>query len=217
MENNGFIVEGYLFLDKKTADQAEKEAEGIEYVRSRTDLSKPEQVFGIYHKLLEQNMFQTSVGHAYLKELQDYLKASPEFLEGEIKPIPVSYRQRPYDDSDGVTRVWKRRVEQGQRRLRISRVANIVLVIAIIAMFVINLLSDDNTNILNYENEIQNKYSEWEQDLQEREARVRERELQLQIEDSLADDVLTEDSQLNGSQSNESQTEASQGFESGEY
>ena len=179
---DGIIVGGYLFSDRKMASQARKEADGIGYVRTRTDLSKPERVLNVYNKLIEQNMFQTPVGYQYLKELQDYLKAQPGIHEEDVRAIPVVSKAVSSNDAEKVTRVWKRRLEQARKSLTISRVANVIFVLAIIAMFVINIVSNNSTSILNYENEIQDKYSDWEQQLQEREAIVRERELQLELE-----------------------------------
>lgn len=56
-----------------------------------------------------------------------------------------------------------------QKRCRILLSANIVLIIIVIAMFAISLTSG-STTILNYETKIINKYEEWEQELDEREA-----------------------------------------------
>ena len=58
---------------------------------------------------------------------------------------------------------------------------NIVMIVAIIAMFIITLNSDQ-PNILNYEKNIQNKYAAWEQELTEREQTIREKERELHIE-----------------------------------
>ena len=51
------VVEGYSFTDENMAKQARTEAEGVRYVRARTDMSKPDQVFLVYHRLLAQKMF----------------------------------------------------------------------------------------------------------------------------------------------------------------
>lgn len=56
-----------------------------------------------------------------------------------------------------------------QKRCRILLSVNIVLIIIVIAMFAISLTSG-STTILNYETKIINKYEEWEQELDEREA-----------------------------------------------
>ena len=60
---------------------------------------------------------------------------------------------------------------------------NIVMIVAIIAMFVITLNSDQ-PNILNYERNLQNKYASWEQELTQREQTVREKERELHIENT---------------------------------
>ena len=64
---NVIVVGGYSFTDEDMANQARIEVEGVKYVKSRTDMSKPDQVFNVYHRLLAQRMFQTPVGYAYLK------------------------------------------------------------------------------------------------------------------------------------------------------
>ena len=51
-----------------------------------------------------------------------------------------------------------------------------LLLAMVIAMFTITFLSKDNVTILNYENELINKYEEWEKDLEERERVLEERE-----------------------------------------
>ena len=62
-----------------------------------------------------------------------------------------------------------------------SVLLNVLLVLAIAAMFMITLRSD-NPNVLNYERALTDKYASWEQELTERERAVREKELELQIE-----------------------------------
>lgn len=63
-------------------------------------------------------------------------------------------------------------------RFRVSVILNVLLVLAVIAMFVIALYADQ-PNILNYERAITDKYAAWEQELTEREQAVKEKELQL--------------------------------------
>ena len=67
--------------------------------------------------------------------------------------------------------------------LCLSVIMNIVMIVAIIAMFVITLNSDQ-PNILNYERNLQNKYASWEQELTRREQTVREKERELHIENT---------------------------------
>ena len=53
--------------------------------------------------------------------------------------------------------------------------------VLVFAMFVITLQSD-NPNILNYRQAITNEYASWEQELTERENKVREKEQKLGME-----------------------------------
>jgi hypothetical protein len=50
-------------------------------------------------------------------------------------------------------------------------------------MLVMTWVSADNVNIINYENEIIDKYESWEQELSERESELDEREKQLDIQE----------------------------------
>ena len=70
--------------------------------------------------------------------------------------------------------------EPAEKRLKVARIMNLILIGAIIVMFVITL-NGENPNILNYENALVNKYSAWEEELTERERVVREREKSLNI------------------------------------
>ena len=55
---------------------------------------------------------------------------------------------------------------------------NIALVVLVIGMFLITMFGE-NTNIINYRYKIQNEYSIWQQELEEREAIIREKEAKM--------------------------------------
>lgn len=184
---NVMVVEGYSFTDETMAKQARTEAEGVRYVKARTDMSKPDQVFNVYHRLLQQRMFQTPVGYAYLKELQEYLKTIPGIHTGDIRPIPVA-DNLVVSDTRGISDRWKRRLEKEQNKLRISIVANFAFVVSILIMFLITATSGQTT-ILNYEKKIQDRYAQWEQQLTQREKAIREEEQELELDfDTVLDD-----------------------------
>ena len=65
-------------------------------------------------------------------------------------------------------------------RFLASLLINVILVILVIGMFVISWKSDV-PNIVNYRTAVINEYSEWEQQLQEREQAIREAEKKLNI------------------------------------
>lgn len=180
-------IEGYSFTNEKMAKQAQKEAEGVRYVKARTDMTKPEQVFSVYHKLLAQQMFQTPVGYEYLKELQEYLQSMPSVKKRDIRPIPVSSSLR-INDTMGISEAWRGRMKGVQRKLHVSVMANVILVLLVLVMFAITL-SSDQTTILNYERKLQDRYAQWEQELTQREQIVREEEQMLDLQfDTLIDE-----------------------------
>ncbi len=95
-------------------------------------------------------------------------KPDPGTRAGGIKPAGSGTRNR----------VQERKKAERDYRFRVSVILNVLLVLAVIAMFVIALYADQ-PNILNYERAITDKYAAWEQELTEREQAVKEKELQL--------------------------------------
>lgn len=69
-----------------------------------------------------------------------------------------------------------------KRPFMISSFLAIVFGLVIIGMFIIMDISGNSVTIVNYENEIINKYEDWEKDLKEREAVIMQREAELGIE-----------------------------------
>ena len=88
-KNSTFVVEGFTFDDEDLSKEAKKEAEGVRYMKARVNLQYPDRVLQIYRRMVEQKMFQTEVGYAYLRELQDYLYTMPQIPNDEVPPIPV--------------------------------------------------------------------------------------------------------------------------------
>ncbi len=185
-EASGRVVSGFVFYSEKDAILAEQERQKIAYLDKRIDRSDYPSMLAIYKKALEERVFRTPVGVEYLRELQGELKAVEEELEEEVPPIPLWTN---FTDVRGKTRPARRRVqpptEDGtkQAAFRLSLVMNVVMIIAIIAMFII-ALNSDQPNILNYEKNIQNQYATWEQELTEREQTVREKERELHIDNN---------------------------------
>lgn len=73
-------------------------------------------------------------------------------------------------------------MEKSKKRSKIFIGISITLGVIVIALFGVALLSK-TPNILNYENAILDKYSAWEQELTDRENAVREKELQIDVND----------------------------------
>lgn len=180
-KNSAFIVEGFSFDDEDLLNEARKEAEGVRYMKARVDLQYPERVLQIYRRMIEQEMFQTEVGYAYLRELQDYLYTMPQIPNDEILPIPVHTTVK-VSDASGTTESLRTEIKKSRRAFRWSAVINCVAAAVIVVMFAIAMSSSSPT-VLNYENKLQNKYAVWEQQLREREAAVSQKERLLYGED----------------------------------
>lgn len=198
-------VDGFLFEDEETAQVARREAEGIRYIKQRTALDNPEVVLKLYNKLLEQELFVTPVGVRFLTELQSILLDSVSVAGDEILPIPVKSPEgtQKTEAASPVEKVVQKPVEAEKKadkkvggdyrkKFLVASFVAIVFGASVIGMFVINAISGNNINIINYREQILNEYSSWEAELKEEEERLnqweenleeREEQLRQQIND----------------------------------
>ena len=97
----------------------------------------------------------------------------------KIPPIPL-YQVYSKDVDTRPIRIFqiKEKKDDTREMLRKSIWINIALVVLVIGMFMITMFGE-NTNIVNYRYKIENEYSLWQQELEEREAIIEEREAQL--------------------------------------
>ncbi len=179
-------AEGFVFYTQKDAELAMQERKKIQYLKAHMDYGNPPGVLNLYEKAIRERVFKTPVGLVFLKEVQDYLIKSPNIDNSAIASIPlfVTYEGSLRAHTQPARRhiqpsAGKR--EKSSALLPVSVGINIVLVIAVIAMFAITLTSDQ-PNILNYERAILDKYAGWEQELTQRERDIREAERNLQLE-----------------------------------
>ena len=177
-------VSGYIFSTHDDAEIARNEIKKIAYIESRMDMTNMTVVYGIYNKALENRTFQTPVGLEFMHKLHDLLVSSG--MKEEIKPIPLFTTFRRIDLSESnkpVRRVitQKEREEQKIRvKYRNSVLISAILFVMVIVLFIITY-TGSTPNILNYKTAITNEYAEWEADLSRREAEVREKERELNI------------------------------------
>lgn len=198
----GRIEQGYFsYPDVAAAEAAVTEREKIRRLEKQLDYRKPQLVYTLYTKALEGNVFHTAEGYAYLLRLREYLEKNRESLQGNIPGLPSDLLQDDTELKDTKSRLSElkdvmRRMRSDLKRLRAGRsVAYVViafLIVAVIAMLVIAGVSD-NPNILNYERVLQDRYAEWEMELNEREAKIREKERSLQMEKTPAPAESTEE------------------------
>lgn len=170
-------VDGFLFEDEETAQLARKEEEGIRFIKERTALDNPEVVLKLYKKLLEQELFVTPVGVRFLTELQNILLTSVYIARDEIPPIPV--KANGAEEKNERVHVVEKNVEKTpsngkdyKKPFQVSFFFAIVFAVSILGMFIINSVSGNNVNIINYREQILDEYSSWEAELKTEEERL---------------------------------------------
>lgn len=183
MNENNNIVKGYCFGTAEDAEIARQEENKIDYLEEHMDYGKTENMLLIYKKAVESRIFNTPVGWEYLKTLQKELNERNDLKE-EVPPVALYtvFAHRVGDDIKIPSpRIPEKAKDNTKKKFVTSVVVNVILTAVIAAMFYIAYQSD-HPNILNYENNLVNKYAQWEQELSERENAVREKERNLMIE-----------------------------------
>lgn len=169
------IVEGYQFATVADAETARQDVKRIKNLEDNLDYRKPQNVLLLYHKALETKILQTPIGFAYLVNMQDHLKRCG-IAQESIKPIPLNmtFTNKTAANRSIRQSIAARRPEYKGRFIA-SIFINIIMAVIVVAMFAIALKSD-HPNIINYRREIVNEYSQWEQELTQRERAVRDAE-----------------------------------------
>lgn len=174
-DKEDLIVGGYKFATLADAETARQDAKRVKNLEDNLDYRKPQSVLLLYHKALDTKIFQTPIGFAYLIRIQEHLKRCG--IEDEnIRPVPLNMTFTNKTEANrSIRRSIAVRKPEYKARFTTSVCINILLVIMIAAMFAISLKSDQ-PNIINYRREIVNEYSQWEQELTQRERAVRDAE-----------------------------------------
>lgn len=182
MEENSFVVDGFVFSNKADAELAAKEQKNIEIIKQKTPLTDANASFSLYSKLIERDMFKTLVGVNFLHELRTHLINDFGYAEEELPPITFSTKSPKTIFED----IKREALEEKVNNLMLSRkkmaIVIIALVVMIVGMFVIAFVNPD-VHYVNTENKLLNKYSGWAEELEAREAAVKEKEKELNIKE----------------------------------
>lgn len=186
---NKSIIDGFSFADDADVSLASSEIEKIKFIAGKMNMDNPRGVLAVYDKLITSGIFVTPVGYEYLRTLQSYLYKCKDIPDDAVKeiPVPISYtralnlRSEERDEKIQADRQMRTLRKTFRTEYKVSLIVNIILIIMVIAMFVITLKAE-NPNMINYRTAILNQYSEWEQELNEREAAIKQRELELEKE-----------------------------------
>ncbi len=183
MEQKDLIVDGFRFPSYKEARLALKEKENINMIRQKLDFNNDRAVYQLYEKLIQRDMFKTIVGYSFLNELRHLLVTEFMYNEDDLTVI-VLPRQLEYDKVNEMNRrVLDGKLTELARQKTRLQIVVFALAFMVVAMFVIAALNP-NTGYINAENKVLNKYSAWQEDLEQREQVIKEKEAELGIDEA---------------------------------
>lgn len=180
--NEDLIVGGYKFATVADAETARMEEKKIDNLEQHLDYRKPQNVLLVYNKAIDNKVFLTPIGLTYLQKMQaEMIKWGVP--TDKIRPIPLygTFSNKTENNSSIRKSIAARKPKiEYKGRFITSLWINIILVLLVAAMFVVSWKSDI-PNIVNYRTAILNEYSDWEQQLTEREQAVRDAEKELNM------------------------------------
>jgi len=182
-------VNGFMFGSSEDVELAKQELNSAKYIDNKISDKNAATILAIYRAALEKKIFRTPVGYSYMHELQKKLIKMGVSAE-EIDPIPLFqvFNSKKVDDRPARVITVKKKREPYERNNAILIMINIFLVVLIIAMFFISYYGE-NANAINYRRAIENEYSSWKQELDERESNIREKERELNISYGYGEDT----------------------------
>ena len=90
----GLQVSGFQFDDSMEYALAKKEADIINYIIERMDMTDPQVALKVYYKLLERQDLKTVVGMTFLKQLRDFCVQAGVADEESIRLISVKSEKK---------------------------------------------------------------------------------------------------------------------------
>ncbi len=179
-----YISEGFEFVSENDAQKAAMDQSKIKILEARVKASRPADIKAVYDKSIENKIFKTPVGWEYLHGLRKKLLESG-YAEEDLVPIPINVSMTRHSALDNLAANQNAKPEKKKGDHEFARVfpivLDVVLFILVIVMFYI-ALTGETDNMINYKRNVTNRYSSWEQELTDREKKVREAEKSLGIE-----------------------------------
>lgn len=177
------VVGGYRFATIADAETARMEIKKVENLEQRLDYRRPQNVLLVYNRAIDNQVFLTPIGLNYLQKMQkEMLKWGVP--ADKIQPVPLhgTFSNKTANSRSIRMSVADRHPEY-QGRFVTSVLINVILVFLVAGMVAI-AWNSDTPNIINYRQAVVNEYSQWEQELTEREREVRNAERGLEAEKS---------------------------------
>lgn len=175
-------LERLNFESREAYDRAKKEAEFIRKAEDSMDLADGKTALKLYNKIVKEKIFSSVIGYEFLTELRDIIVQTGVARADSLAPIPVREIIKTENDTlaDHSLEVEKyKHLYEGQRVLNKKyKIALIVFLVVLVGFVVVNLRLEYSvfTYFTNYkatmEEEIVNKYQEWSDELEKREAEL---------------------------------------------
>lgn len=215
-EPENLVVEGYEFLSKEDAKKAEIDKQKIDIIGKKVHSTKVADLEAVYEKAITNKIFSTPVGWYYLAKLRDKLFEAG-VKEEDLIPIPINLKITKVDLKDEyhprqyITPPPPKKKKDVKAVVLVLCAMNLILVALVVALFVIALKSETD-NIINYKQNVTNRFAEWEDSLKEREkaVRIKERDLKIQDDTPYLEDMGLDESDLSNSDEETKETEESE-------
>lgn len=179
---NKFTFQGHTFDDEKQLIAAKKEAEAIEYLRSKTDFGNMNNLMKLYDRILDRDMMETVIGIEFLKEIRETLVGSGMFKDNQVRPVPLLPEVKKLKKRKEIQRRSREMtlLERSERKNTILKIVCFFMGVLVIGMFVIVLTGTRSPLAIRYEEQLINKYAAWAQEIQAKEDFLREYVRQLE-------------------------------------
>lgn len=172
-------IGSFVFESREAYDRAVQEAEVIQQLRKKADISNPKTALKVYNKSVADKLFETVIGYNFLYELRKYIIDSGLASDHTLAEIPIKEVAKQQPDTLSARPAHEgrfQRLYEGQRLLnRKMKIALTALVILLIGFVVINFKLEYSifTYFTDYksamEEELIDKYEKWENELINRE------------------------------------------------
>ncbi len=180
--------DGYIFLSVEDVEKAKHDRKKIDILGQKVRSTKVSDLEAVYEKAISSKIFSTPIGWEYLAKLRDKLIAAG-VSDSDLTPIPISVKftnvalPDEYHPRQYITPVPKKKKRDVKASIIILSAFNLILIGLVVAMFII-VNTAETDNMINYKQNVTNRYAEWEQSLKDREKAVRQKERELDIEDN---------------------------------
>jgi len=171
-----YTFQGHTFDDEKQYVAAQKEAEAIEYLRSKTDFGNMNNLMKLYNRILDRDMMETVIGIEFLKEIRGTLVGSGMFKEDQVRPVPLLPEVKKLKKRNEIQKRSRERtlMERLEHQNTVLKIWCFFLVVLVIGMFIIALTGKRSPLAIRYEEQLINRYASWAEDLRQKEEMLRE-------------------------------------------